>query len=252
MRYNYLLTSLVFALASGMGLPAPASAQVFGSVTAIGGSASDIALDESRGLLYVANLGAGVIDVMSTTNGTIQSSINIGALHPGALAISKDAQFLLVANYANGPTTPQGLNAITLIHLADNSVQTFNTGDPPLGVAFLGSNLALVITTTSILSFDPVSGQTGVLGTFANLSTTFPVPQATFPGQILETALTTSGDGNTVWGIAGAGTGNQMIYRFDGRSGNVYATGYVSSPALLPRVSVSNDGTYAMVGYSLI
>ena len=53
MRYNYLLTSIAFALASGLGLPAPAGAQVFGSVTAIGGSASDIALDETRGLLYI-------------------------------------------------------------------------------------------------------------------------------------------------------------------------------------------------------
>jgi len=252
MRYNYLLTSLVFALASGVCLPAPASAQVFGSVTAIGGSASDIALDESRGLLYIANLGAGIIDVMSTTDGTIHSSFNVGALHPGALAISKDGQFLLVANYSNGAITPQGVNAITLIHLADNSVQTFETGDPPLGVAFLGSGVALVITTTSILSFDPVSGQTGVVTTFANLANTLPVVQATFPGQILQTALTTSGDGYTVWGIAGAGTGNQMIYRFDGRTGRIYATIYVSTPALLPRVSVSNDGTSAMIGYSLL
>ncbi|MGA3242563.1 MAG: hypothetical protein ABSG03_40490, partial [Bryobacteraceae bacterium] len=252
MRYNYFLTSLVFALASGLGSPAPASAQVFGSVTAIGGSASDIALDETRGLLYVANLGAGLIDVMSTTDGTIHSSINVAALHPGALAISKDAQYLLIANYANGATTPQGTNAITLIHLADNSVQTFDTGDPPLGVAFLGNGLALIVTTTSILSFSPVSGQTAVIETFANLANTLPVQQATFPSQILETALATSGDGNTVWGIAGAGTGSQVIYRYNALTSTIYVTVYVSSPALLPRISVSNDGTYAMVGYSLI
>jgi uncharacterized protein (TIGR03437 family) len=254
MRYNGLLTSLVIALASGLGLPAPATAQVFGSVTAIGGSASDIALDESRGYLYIANFGAGVIDVMSISNGTIQTSINV-APQPGALAISQDAQYLLIAHYANGSTSPQGSNLITLIHLADNSVQTFNTGDPPLGVAFLGTkrgDLALIVTTTSILSFNPISGQTAVIDTFANLATTLPVAQATFPGQILQTELATSGDGNTVWGIAGAGTANQVIYRFDGVAGSIYATGYVSSPALLPRVSVSNDGTYAMVGYSLI
>jgi hypothetical protein len=252
MRYNYFLTSLAFLLATGLSMPAPASAQVFGSVTPIGGSASDIALDEQRGLLYIANLGAGLIDVMSTTDGTIHNSINVAALHPGALAISKDAQFLLIANYANGFTTPAGINAITLIHLADNSVQTFQTGDPPLGVAFLGNGLALIVTTTSILSFSPVSGQTAVLGTFANLAMALPVPQATFPGQILEAAVATSGDGYTVWGVASAGSASQMIYRYDSRTSTIYATGYVSSPALLPRVSVSNDGTYAMIGYSLI
>lgn len=253
MRYYGLLITFVMALATAMGFPAPASAQIFGSVTAIGGSASDIALDETRGVLYIADLGGSVIDVMSTSSGTIQTSINVPSLHPGALAISRDAQFLLVANYNNGATTPQGTNSITLIRLGNNSSQTFETGDPPLGVAFLGNNnIALVVTTTSILTFDPVSGQTSVLGTFANLSTTLPAPFATFPGQILETALTTSGDGNTVWGIGSAGTGNQIIYRFDSKAGQVYATGYVSSPALLPRVSVSNDGTYAMIGYSLI
>jgi hypothetical protein len=251
MRYNYLLTSIAFALASGLGLPAPAGAQVFGSVTAIGGSASDIALDETRGLLYVANFGASLIDVMSTTDGSIHSSINV-APQPGALAISKDAQYLLIAHYANGNATPQGSNLITLIHLADNSVQTFNTGDSPLGVAFLGNGTALIITTTSILSFSPVSGQTAVLDTFANLANALPVSQATFPSQILQTALTTSGDGNTVWGIAGAGTGSQVIYRYSLVTSTIYATVYVSSPALLPRVSVSNDGSYAMVGYSLI
>src|SRR5580704_6809013 len=176
MRYNGLLISLVLALASGLGLPAPATAQVFGSVTAIGGSASDIALDESSGYLYIANFGAGLIDVMSISSGTIQTSINVAA-QPGALAISRDAQYLLIAHYANGATSPQGSNLITLIHLADNSVQTFNTGDPPLGVAFLGTklnSLAIIVTTTSILTFDPVSGQTAILGTFANLANTLP------------------------------------------------------------------------------
>src|SRR5580658_3166863 len=251
MRCKYLLTSIVLALASGLGLPAPACAQVFGSVTAIGGSASDIALDETRGLLYVANFGASLIDVMSITDGSIHSSINV-APQPGALAISKDAQYLLIAHYANGNATPQGSNLITLIHLADNSIQTFNTGDSPLGVAFLGNDMALIITTTSILSFSPVSGQTAVLSTFANLANTLPVSQGTFPSQILQAALTTSGDGNTVWGIAGAGTSSQVIYRYSAATSSIYATVYVSSPALLPRLSVSYDGSYAMVGYTLI
>src|ERR1700677_2928250 len=98
MRYDGILISLAFAMASGLGLPAPASAQVFGSVTAIGGSASDIALDETRGVLYIANFGASLIDVMSTSSGAIQTSINV-APQPGALAISQDAQYLLIAHY---------------------------------------------------------------------------------------------------------------------------------------------------------
>ena len=37
---------------------AQAGSPVFGSVVSIGGSASDIALDDTRGLLYIANFGA--------------------------------------------------------------------------------------------------------------------------------------------------------------------------------------------------
>src|ERR1700733_3562968 len=110
---------LSFALASVTAMTAAASAPTFGSVVAIGGSAADIALDESRGLLYVADFGGNVIDVMSTATNTIQSSINVQPW-PGAIALSADAQYLLVAHFCNtttagGPTAPPCSNAITLI-----------------------------------------------------------------------------------------------------------------------------------------
>src|SRR5580658_1179395 len=99
MRSNSFLITLLFGLGSCLSLPAPAAAQgcskppTFGSVTAIGGTASDIALDESRGLLYIANFGAAQIDVMSVSNCTIQTAMNV-APQPGALAVSQDDKYL--------------------------------------------------------------------------------------------------------------------------------------------------------------
>jgi uncharacterized protein (TIGR03437 family) len=164
-----------------------------------------------------------------------------------------DAQFLVVTQYGNTTTgSNAGANLITVLHLADGTRQTFSTGDPPLGVAFLSTGQAMIVTTTSFLLFDPATGRMQVLDTISNLAQTTPVSAGTFPGQILQTALTSSADGSTVWGIGSAGTGNQIIYHYDTPSNQLYAALYVSSPALLPRVSVSADGRYAMVGWSLI
>lgn len=141
MRWNGILT-LTFAAA--LFAPDSAPAASFGQVVAIGGAASDIALDESRGLLYIANFGAATVEKMSLSDYSIQSSFNV-APQPGALAISQDSQYLLVAHYANGATSPQGSNLITLIHLSDGSRLTFTTGDPPLGVAFFCTSASCTV-----------------------------------------------------------------------------------------------------------
>lgn len=259
MRWNGIF---IATIAAALFAPDTARAATFGQVVAIGGAASDIALDESRGLLYIANFGGATIAKMSLSDYSIQSSFNV-APQPGAIAISQDSQYLLVAHYANGSTSPQGSNLITLIHLSDGSRFTFTTGDPPLGVAFYCTTRSsatqpcrapqgLIVTTTGLLSFDPISGQSFVISTFANLANTLPVSQGTMPGQILQTAVATSGDGTTVWGIGGAGTGSQVIFKFYGPTGALGGGIYVTSPALLPRVSVSSDGTNAMIGYGLL
>src|SRR5579863_5144070 len=47
----------------------------FGTVVPIGGEAADIALDEARGVLYIANFTANRIDVMSLANNTDRKSV---------------------------------------------------------------------------------------------------------------------------------------------------------------------------------
>src|ERR1022692_3024777 len=253
-------------LAASMALPVittPCSGATFGKVVAVGGEAADEALDETRGLLYIANFTANRIDVMSIATNTIQTSINVAA-QPGSLALSRDAQYLLVAHFNNTtPAAPSG-NLLTLIHLPDNTQQTFVTGDPPLGVAFFatvpqngaanlsGPGMALVVTTSGFYTLNPATGVLSVVSTLTDLAITLSVPVPTFPGQILETALATSGDGTVIWGIGGAGTGTQVIYQYHGLTNSLYAEGYTSSPPLLPRISVANDGSYAMVGWLLM
>src|SRR5664279_5596655 len=131
MRWNNCL--ILTAFVALVSLPHSVAA-TFGTVVPIGGHASDIALDESRGLLYIANFTANRIEVMSTADRTIHTSMNVAA-QPAALSISPDNQFLLVAHFGSYKTPDTSKNAITVINLNDNTRQTFSTGDTPLGLA---------------------------------------------------------------------------------------------------------------------
>src|SRR5215831_3009127 len=251
MRRNWTLHfTAVAALAVAA---APLTAATFGTVVPITGHASDIALDEARGKLYIANFTANRVDVMSTADNTIRTSLNVGA-QPGSITLSTSGRFLLVTNYNNATNgQPIGANLLTLIDLTTNTRQTFSTGDAPLGASFYAagnSDMALVVTSTSIYSFDPISGALQVVDTFANLSKTLPVPAVTFPGQITETALTLAADRVHIWGVGGGGTGTQILYYFDATTGRLQADGWQTAPPLLPRVSVAADGSWAMIGWA--
>lgn len=249
MRCNGFMLSIAVAAFAAAPVPAPAAS--FGTVVPIGGHASDIALDESRGLLYIANFTAGRIDVMSTADNSLRTSMNVAA-RPGSISLSPDSRYLLITHYTNTTPADPGHNLITLVNLASSSRQTFVTGDPPLAASFMANGQALLITTSSLLLFDPVSGALSVLDTFANVANELPVDPATFPGQITEAAVGVSGDGFTVWGIAGATTGSkQLIYKYDLRRRSLSAIMDVSSPPLLARVSVSRDGSAAMIGWAM-
>ncbi len=109
--YGYLFLIGLMALTIS---PARSASATFGTVVAVGGQASDEALDETRGLLYIANFTANRIDVMSTATNTIQTSINV-APQPGSLALSRDAQYLLVAHFNNTTNPPvPSANMLTL------------------------------------------------------------------------------------------------------------------------------------------
>lgn len=245
----------------------PGTGATFGTVVAVGGQAADVALDEPRGLLYIANFTANRIDELALADNSFRTSINVSP-QPGSLALSPDGQYLLIThgppgNSSAGTQSQNSTNLLTLIHLPDNTQQHFSTGDAPLGVAFFstgpatgpanltGPGKALVVTTGGMYTMDPTNGVLTVVTTFANLVTTLPVPIPTFPGQILQTALATSADGLTIWGMADTGVQPEIVYVFSARTGTINATTITAAPALLPRVSVAADGSYAMVGYAM-
>ena len=228
-------------------LAAAAWGGTFGRVVSIGGHASDLALDEPRGVLYIANFTANRVDVMSLANNTVQTSINVAA-QPSALALSPDDRYLVVTHYGNAAPPASSSNAITVIDLTSNGKRTFALGSAPLGVAFGIDGLALVVTSTDFLLLDPGSGTTTELDTISGVAAkTLPQPAATFPPSIVAASVTASADGLVIYGL-----GDTLRFRYDVNTKTISAGLYTATPPLGPRtVSVSRDGSYFTAGWTL-
>lgn len=228
-------------------VPWPASAATFGEVVPIGGQASDIALDEGRGVLYIANFTAGRIDVLTLADSTIHTSIHV-APAPSSLAISGDSRFLVITHFGNILPAASSSNAVTVIDLASGARQTYALGNAPLGVAFGADGMALVATTAEFLLLDPASGRTNLVDTIAGATAnSIPAAPGTPPVQIIAASLAASGDGRFIIGLA-----DTIRFTYDVSAKRVKVIGYTATPALGPRVvSVSRDGSYYVAGWGL-
>lgn len=242
-----MLTTRVFLFACCLMLVEGLTAAPFGKVVPIGGQAADLALDEARGVLYIANFTANRIEVMSLADGSIQTSINVAA-QPGSLSLSPDGRWLLIAHYGATPTGTAPRNSLTLIDLPTNSRQNFVLSAPPLGVAFGLDGQALVVTTTDFLLFDPLLGTTRQLDSVQGVvAKTLPQPAGTFPSQITTASVGVSGDGLTIYGLTDA-----IRFRYDVNTKGIASIGYTSTPAQAPRVvSVNRDGSRVAMGWAL-
>jgi uncharacterized protein (TIGR03437 family) len=243
LRKSWILFSAGIAFAVAASAAGP-----FGTVVPIGGAASDVALDEARGVVYVANFTANRVEVLSTSSNKIQTSINVAA-QPSSLSLSPDGHWLVIAHYGNNtaPASPQ--NALTLIDLNNsNAKQTFALGNPPLGVAFGIDGRALVVTTSEFILFDPQVGSTVTIATIAaTAAQALPAPAATFPPSITGASVAVSADYTTIYGL-----GDNLEFRYDVSHKALAAYVYSSSPPQGPRaVSVAADGSFATSGWVL-
>lgn len=248
MAGNRLMSErMILLLVTGMLLASPARSGTFGRVVAIGGHASDLALDEPRNVLYVANYTANRIEVMSLGDGTIQTSFNV-ASQPSSLALSPDGRFLVIGHYGNFAAPNAPTNALTVIDLNSRARQTFALGNAALGVAFGIDDQALVVTTTEFLLFDPVTGTTSLLSTVSDLAAkTLPQPPASFPPNIVAASVAASGDRRFIYGLT-----DTFTFSYEVERKAIAIRGYTSSPTMGPRVvAVNRDGSYYLSGWVL-
>jgi len=128
-------------LCSGAGLchlGAQSTGATFGEVVRLGGTPSDIVLDESRSRLYLVNQNANRIDIYSYADGAVVGSIPAGS-SPLSAAMSMDSAWLYVANNQS--------SSLSVIHLATNYVvQTVTLPAKPEGVE-VGADGRVLIST---------------------------------------------------------------------------------------------------------
>ncbi len=243
-RWRMLLQRLMVATLLGV---SGAWGQSLGQVIALGGHSSDVALDEPRGLVYVANFTANRIDVIVAESGEVQGSINVPS-QPSSLALSPDGRYLVIAHFGNfaAPNTPR--NALTVIQLESRDRQTYALVDPPLGVAFGIDGKALVVTTTQFLRFDPLLGTTELISTLANVvAKTLPQPPAEAPAEIVAASVQASGDGLKIFGVS-----DTILFEYDVNMRRIEYSYYVAEPPFGPRtISVSKNGGQYLAGWAM-
>jgi len=248
MLRKWLLATLGIAAAS-IGAAQPAT---FGIRVPIGGEATDLAVDEPRGVLYIDNFTAGRIDRMNLATFQLETPLAVDP-NPVSMSLSPDLRWLLVAHYDNPKSGTPTNNHLTLLDLVLGTRRTLPLAEPPLAVVFGADDQALVVTTTEFLLYDPGSNSATSLATIASLGPLVtPVPDATFPPDITFASVSRSGDGMKILGVGGAN--KTITFSYDVASQTVSPGGIVlASGGVGPRVvSLNRDGSVAMVGWIML
>jgi len=229
-------------------------AATVGTVVPIGGHVADIALDEGRQLVYVANYTANRIDIVSMRTRALVDSRMVPR-QPASLALSRDGHYLLIGHLANFQDVGTPFSAITLIDLTQNWLaSTWVMGSNVLAVAFAADGNALVVTNTQFLLFQPVSRSLILLRTMDDVtSEALPVAAGTYPRDIIQASVGVSGDGARMYGTLQTSSEDTVLqFSYDVARQYVSAVYWSASPPLGPRVvSVNKDGSAFLTGWAL-
>jgi len=244
-----LLTCAVFAQTTGA---------TFGTVVNLGGTPSDIVLDEARGRLYAVNSNANRIDVLSIGELKLMYSIAVGTF-PMSAAISPDNAFLYVTNRQS--------STLSVIDLGANSVaNSVSLPARPEGVA-VGADGRVLITTqgtgtnntlNTLLLFDRTQSSGQQLFPILNpptITTPTPLPPVTpglpttaFPGR-----LTRTPDGAFIVGMVAinqnANTAQTTLFVYETASASVIRNRTVTGQSTV--LSMAPDGSRFMAGSTL-
>lgn len=244
-----LLASAVFAQTTGA---------TFGTVINLGGTPSDVVLDEARGRIYSVNSAANRVDVLSMSERKLMKSITVGNF-PLAAALSPDSAYLYVTN-----TQSATLSVIDLG--SDGVTNTVSLGAKPEGVA-VGADGRVLITTqgtgtnnalNTLLLYDRAQGSGQQVFSIPNpptISTPAPLPAVfagrpatAFPGRLIPTP-----DGNFIVGMVAinqnANTAQTTLFVYETASATVIRNRTVTGQSTI--LSMAPDGSKFMAGSTL-
>jgi DNA-binding beta-propeller fold protein YncE len=227
----------------------------FGKVIGLGGTPSDIVLDESRGRLYLVNQNSNRVDVYDYLGGQLVASIPVGT-SPLAAAMSMDGQYLYVSN--------NGSSSLTSINLSSSTVdQTVSLPAKPEGVE-VGADGRVLITTNgtsttdtvnSLLIFDRSlqSSQQVQPVSFApppSTPTTLPRVTATRGTTTFRGKLVRTPDGSYIIGMSTVNNNaSTILFIYETASGTILRSRTVTGQSTV--LSIAPDGSRFMAGFTL-
>src|SRR5580704_13828539 len=247
---------LLLLLTPGVRLAlAQSTGATFGDVIRLGGTPSDIVLDESRNRLYLVNTNTNQVNIYDYVNNSLTGSVNVGT-SPVAAAISMDRRYLYVSN--NGSST------LSVIDLTSSQViQTVSLPSNPEGVEVGADGRALVTvegssTSTSIASlylFDQTatSGQQLTTIQFSPPpptptslpQVTLTKPTTTFLGKLIRTP-----DGAFIIGMSTINNNAQtVLFVYQTASASILRSRTVTGQSTI--LSIAPDGSRFMAGFTL-
>ena len=235
-------------------LAASAFAATFGTVVPLTGGASDLALDEVRGNLYLVNTNRNEIDVYSIARRAFLAPIVTDAT-PLSAALSRDGQFLYV--------TCNAASSLNVINLQTSTrVGRITLAAKPEGVAVGNDGRVLVSTSGSgagnlqnvLLIYSPADGSVNnVVITPAPPQSPVLPANAGRPALALRSQLRASRDGaliigtNIITGTTSGGT--QSVFVYETASGIVLRSRRVANISNV--LAVSADNSRFMAGLTL-
>jgi DNA-binding beta-propeller fold protein YncE len=250
-RYGFMCVLLTQTLAAQ-------TTATFGDVIQLGGTPSDIVLDESRARLYLVNSPANRVDIYDYAGQTLLGSINVGQL-PLSAAMSMDNAYLYVSNHDDSTLSVIGLNGAGF----GSVISTVSLPAKPQGVEVGFDGRVLICTdgsgTTSTSNTLLIYDGTQASGAQV-LAVVFPPAPSTPPSLATLTARNTSfygklrrtTDGKLIVGVSTitvAGNGSNVVYLYEVASGTVLQARTVVGQS--PTLAVSPDGASFMAGFTL-
>ena len=257
LRFVALFTLVTTCLAPL--LPAQTTGATFGDVIKLGGTPSDVVLDESRGRLYLVNSAANRVDVYSYVEKRVLGSIPVGVL-PFAAAMSMDSSHLYVTNNSSSTLTAidlgNGIGSVTAsvtLPAKPEGVEVGNDGRVLISTQGTGTNTANP--QNVLLIYDPSQSAAAQVQsvtfppppttpvTISPLTTTRPT--TTFRGKLLRTP-----DGRLIVGVNNINANqNTVVYIYEVASGTVLRSR--ASVGQSTALSMSPDGSRFMAGFTM-
>ena len=227
-----------------------AHAATLGRVVPIIGGAADLALDETRGLVYLTSGTQNQVLVYSLARQSFQTPVPTDQT-PLAMARSRDGKLLYVACYDS--------SVLDVIDLASLTVTgRVNLPAKPEALAVGKDGRVLISTAGSgtvaanvLLLYNPSAG-----GTLAALPVTPPVAgpivspaPADRPFLSIRSQLAASSDGSFIAGVNVPAAGPPTVYLYESASGSVLRSRTLAN--LSTNLAISGDGTRVFCGVLL-